>query len=146
MKKVIVFLVVLLMASCLLLAFPSSKKSLPKAEVAPVEPVIEETVAEPLQEAEPVVAEPSEEAKRVAELESDLKTMSESLKSLQKEIDSTKVMTAGKKDEIDTLVGAIANDVETVLLDLEEKDAVASPDQWTNNYNTQCRDFRKKDM
>ena len=29
---------------------------------------------------------------------------------------------------------------------LEEKDAVASPDQWTNNYNTQCRDFRKKDM
>ena len=30
--------------------------------------------------------------------------------------------------------------------DLEEKDAVASPDQWTNNYNTQCRDFRKKDM
>ena len=29
---------------------------------------------------------------------------------------------------------------------LKEKDAVAAPDQWTNNYNTQCRDFRKKDM
>ena len=27
---------------------------------------------------------------------------------------------------------------------LKEKDAVASPDQWTNNYNTQCGDFRKK--
>lgn len=125
MKKVIVFGLVLLMGCSLLLAFPSSKKTLAKVEVAPVETLpIEETVAEFPPVAEPAVAEPSEEAKRVAELESDLQTMSEALKSLQKEIDSTKVMTAGKKDEIDTLVGAIANDVETVLLDLEEKDAI----------------------
>lgn len=124
MKKVIVFGLVLLMGCSLLLAFPSSKKSLPKAEVAPAEPVIEETAEELPPVAEPAVEEPSQEAQQIAELENDLATMSEALKSLQKEIDSTKVMTAGKKDEIDTLVGAIANDVETVLLDLEEKDAI----------------------
>lgn len=123
MKKVIVFGLVCLMGCCSLLAFPSSKKSLAKVEETPaiIEAVAEELPAEePPQEA----VEPSAEAQQIAELESDLAKMSETLKSLQKEIDSTKLMTSGKKDEIDTLVGAIANDVETVLLDLEEKDAI----------------------
>lgn len=113
----------LLLACSSLWAFPASKKSSAKVEETPA--VIVEAVAElPAVEAEPAVAEPSAEAQQIAELENDLATMSEALKSLQKEIDSTKLMTSGKKDEIDTLVGAIANDVETVLLDLEEKDAI----------------------
>lgn len=126
MKRVIVFGLVCLMACCSLWAFPSSKKSSVVAEPAPaVETVIVETAEElPMVEAEPAVAEPSAEAQQIAELESDLAKMSETLKSLQKEIDSTKLMTSGKKDEIDSLVGAIASDVETVLLDLEEKDTI----------------------
>ena len=126
MRKVIVFGLVCLMACCSLWAFPASKKSSATAEpaVAVEVEIIAETVAEPAVEAEPAVAEPSQEAQQIAELENDLAKMSETLKSLQKEIDSTKLMTSGKKDEIDTLVGAIANDVETVLLDLEEKDAI----------------------
>lgn len=123
MRKVIVLSMVLLLVCSSLWAFPSSKKSVPQAEPTPVTEVIMEVVETPT-EVPQEAGEPSAEAQQIAELESDLAKMSETLKSLQKEIDSTKVMTAGKKDEIDTLVGAIANDVETVLLDLEEKDAI----------------------
>lgn len=124
-KKLSTFLVVLLVASCLLSAFPSSKKPLEVKE-APVQEVpTTETVEESLQQEAPQeVVEPSEEVKRVEELEHDLATMSETLKSLQSEVDSTKVMTSGKKEEIDSLVGQIASDVEIVLADLEEKEAI----------------------
>lgn len=125
MKKIIVLCVILSLVCFSLSAFPSFGKPSEKEEI----PVQEAPTLEIVEELPPVEApqeavEPSEEAKQVEELQKDLATMSETLRSLQAEVDSTKVMTSGKKDEIDSLVGQIASDVEIVLADLDEKEAI----------------------
>lgn len=126
MRKAVVFSMVLLMASCWLVAFPVSKKSLAAEPATVIVDVVEavEVPTEAPQEAlqEQVVA--SEEAKRVEELESALLAMSKKLESLQSEVSSTKMMTTSKKSELDGIVEAIASDVEIVLADLEEKESI----------------------
>lgn len=126
MRKVIVFGLVLLMASCSLWAFPISKKSLEKEAPEPAPVVVEIVEAPAMEEATSTQEElqSSQEAQRVAELEAELLRMSESLKSLQGEINQTKLMTSSKKDEISTIVDAIASDVDIVLADLAEKEAI----------------------
>ena len=127
-KRLSAFFVVCLMACSLLSAVSFWQKS-SKQELAPAPavepPAIEETAAEsPMVEAEPVVEGPSQDQQHLEELESALDAMSKKLESLQTEVDNTKVITNGKKSELDSLVGAIASDVEIVLADLEEKDAI----------------------
>lgn len=125
-KRLSAFFVVCLMACSLLSAVSFWQKS-SKQELAPapaVEPAIVETAAELAPVAEPAAVEPSQDQQHLEELESALDAMSKKLESLQSEVDNTKVMTSSKKSDLDTLVGAIASDVEIVLADLEEKDAI----------------------
>lgn len=115
------------MASCLLSAVSfwskPSKKELAPVEEAPAPAIVEIVAESPVEEA-PAVAEPSQDLQQLQELESALDAMSKKLESLQSEVDSTKVVTSSKKDELDNLVGAIASDVEIVIADLEEKEAI----------------------